>query len=128
VKNLTKHTVARATSAFKWAQKRTGTAFDITFVPMPKDEREEAYMAIRQSSRGEADKTAFIVEISPEHVDAAALGKLRILAVHELLHAIWWPVIEVAENAVKGAARERVIAEIESATYICQRAICGDFE
>jgi hypothetical protein len=127
---LTKADRAKLTSVFAWAQKRCGTAFHLTFEPFAAtgEAAHTIFTCRRHDARQQEDALHFIVGVNRPALRNMSSQKLRRMAVHEIVHAILWPLTDFADQAAgdDGELLERIGAANETATYVLQRALVGD--
>lgn len=103
----------RVARALRWADRRLGQTNHYDVRPMPADERNGDTVRTSVTQRGKLDPACFVVEFDPDIVEATSLRNLRILAGHESLHAMLWPL---------GASASRE----DPIVYRLQRAIFGE--
>ncbi len=112
----------RAEKAIEFAQKRLGTSFSIMIERMPKPEpadkdNPKPTMMISRSARGTDDRNLFFVFADPVILKETNAHNMRVLAIHEIIHAILWDIEDSQDPTVS-----------ENATYILQRAIIGEMK
>lgn len=115
---LRKADVERVTKAFKWAQKRLGTAFVFGYRAAEDDDN---ILSIERTGRGDEDPDHYWININTRRLPK----KWTVLcscAVHEVIHAILWPLAEFAEDGRDDDLAEKAN---ERAVYTLERAIMG---
>lgn len=116
-------------AALAWAQRKLYTAFHLTVRPFTKEELAESgasVMAINLTARDTADPTHFIIGFNADVIAATSTRATRVLAAHELIHAILWPLSQLAEAGKKGSEMKRAVDVSEDITYRLQRIIVGE--
>lgn len=122
----------RVEKAVKKAQARIPTAFHITVVPFDREEKREAkkdgmLMSIGRTGRGADDSTHFVMSFDPVVSAKVSFPNLVKVAGHETLHALLWPITEMAQReGMSEEDMERLRKENETLTYKLQRAIFGE--
>lgn len=107
----------RALKAIEWAQKKMKTSFVFSLdrLPNPPAGTDHPVFTITRSSRNEDDRNLFFLGAHPRTLANETMRTLRVLAVHEIIHAIVWPITEDEDPNAE-----------ENAVYMLQRAIVGD--
>ena len=103
----------RVTLALRRADRRLEQAHYYTVLPMDPDDRDGPVMRISRTARGDDDAGHYLVEIDPDQTSELSLRNLRVLAGHEAIHAMLWPM------GGRGAREEAV-------AYRLQRILFGE--
>jgi hypothetical protein len=137
--SLSKADRAKLASVFAWAQARCGTRYHLTFETLPSvgEDKDTVFSCRRHDRRKTADATHFVIAVNRPNLRSLSSPKLRRMAVHEIVHAILWPISDCVEEfaALAGVVTgsdgtkhlvERLVEAEETAVYVLQRAIAGE--
>jgi len=100
-------------------QKRLGTAFDLAVVA----DRGEELLSIDRSGRGRDDPLCFVITYNPEALGGRSAALLRSDALHELIHAMWWPFYEAGSEGRTMAEKRELLRVFETCTYETERRL-----
>jgi len=132
--SLTKADRAKLANIFKWAQARCGTAYHLTFDTFPSvgADKVTVFSCRRHDRRKADDATHFQIGVNRSQLRSMSSPALRRLAVHEIVHAILWPISDCVEelagirDIVTDDRATRILRAEETAVYMLQRAIVGE--
>lgn len=101
----------RVASALRRADRKLGQAFHYTVTAMADDDRNGDALRTFVTERGKLDPKCFVVEFDPYVVSATSLRNLRILAGHEALHALLWPL------GCSGTREDPIVYQLQRAFF-----------
>lgn len=124
----------RVERAVAKAQARIPTAFHISVLPFNREEKREAQgegvlMTIARTGRGPDDRNHFIMQFDAAVAETVSFPNLIKVAGHEIIHALLWPITEIADYpGISEERAELLRRENESLTYTFQRALFGELD
>lgn len=128
--NLSKVDRAKLVRLFTWAQRRCHTGFHLTYEPFPAvgEYKDAVFSCNRHNPRLTDDANHFVIGVNRPHLHGLSFPRLRRLAVHEIIHAILWPISDCVDEAAidNEALLARLVTVEETAVYMLQRAIVSE--